>query len=250
MGYINTHGINIGLTRMLKPGHLLFQIIMAFFLSKALNNQGYKKILYNGLGIILPMLCHATFNTFVSNNIIGYIFYAVGIVTYIFTFYYILKLPSTIEQTKIKFFSLKLIFVIITTLFILFINLFMHSQVNSNLNKIQKIKEDNIELKIISSEKVKTTNEVYSGNYIKIKVEIKNNNDTTFLINNVHIVDNLNKNNSYLSLWSFNDSLNEIAAKETSTGYLYFKDDGYNYSYLIYTAGEFPDRQTYTFNIK
>ena len=65
-----------------------------------------------------------------------------------------------------------------------------------------------------------------------------------------HLVDNLNKNDSYLSLGVFDDDIYEIKAGETETGYLYFSYEGHNYTYLVYTAGQYSNIQTYKFNIK
>lgn len=247
--YTSVYGSHLGLTRMLQPGHLFFQILMSLFLIKALSNTSFKKIVFSVLALVLPMFCHAAFNTFNSIDTISYIFYGIGILTYIFTFYCILKLPADNEEYKIKLIGLKIVFIILSTLFII---IFYQQNNNSNINEVQKIQEDNIELKVISSEKVKISDDISVGNYVKVKVELKNNNDVSYIIDmfRIRIVDDLNKNVSYLSFRNFDDSLYEISARETAIGYLYFDDEDHNYTYLIYTAGEQGNTQTYNFNIK
>lgn len=247
--YNDTFGASLSLIRVLHAGHLLYQILMALFLIKALNSNGIKKIIYNILAIALPVLCHNIYNTFNSIDIVSYVFYAIGILTYIFTLYIILKISYDNKEKKVRLFGLKLVVIILTILFIMII----HSQNNNSaLNEIQNIQEDNIELKVLSSEKVEINDYFASGNYIKVKVELKNNNDVSYITDMYHfrIVDNLNKHNSYLSIYDFEDGLYEIDAGEKVIGYLYFEDEGYNYTYLIYTAGEFGNKQTYNFNIK
>ena len=90
--YIISYGSNLGLTRMLQPGHLFFQLVMAHMLIKSLDKNYSKKILYSIFALILPMLCHAAFNAFNTIEILSYIFYAIAVLTYIYTFYLILKL--------------------------------------------------------------------------------------------------------------------------------------------------------------
>lgn len=248
--YIIGYGSNLGLTRMLQPGHLFFQLVMAHMLIKSINKKGLNQILFNVLAVILPVLCHAAFNTFNTINTIAYIFYAIGVLTYVYTFYLILKLKIDKNEYKTKFLVLKIIAILLS----IFILLIMYPQNKDNtLNKTQIIEEDNIELKVISSEKVEITDDNFlSGKYIKVKVELKNNNTNTYMLDTykIRIVDNLNKNDSYLSTFGVDQNITDLEANEIEQGYLYFEDEGYNYTYLIYTAGEFGNTQPYNFVIK
>lgn len=247
--YISGYSSNVGLTRLLQPGHLFFQLVMASFMIKALTANDSKKMIFNVLSIIVPVLCHTLFNTLNSIEMIYYIFCVIGVLTYIYTFFLIIKLPKEPQRNEIKMFALKLIGIIVTMLFVVVLSL---QNNDSTLNQKQNIKEDNIEMTVLSTEKEEIKEDPFSGNYIKVKVEIKNNSEATYIPDmfHFHITDNLNKNNSYLTLRSFDDCLMQIEAGKTSTGYLYFEDEGHNYTYLIYTSGELGNTQTYSFNIK
>lgn len=80
--------------RLLQPGHLFFQLLMALLLIKGLNNNCFCRILFNILAIIVPMVCHTMFNTFNTIEGISNIFSFIGILTYVLTFYLIYKLPK------------------------------------------------------------------------------------------------------------------------------------------------------------
>lgn len=250
--YINTSGVSILLTRLLQPGHLFFQIIMGIFLIKSLNYTGRKKTIYKMSGILLAMVSHTIFNTFNGIEFISYIFFALGILTYIFTIIYILKKENiNNENVSIKWFCLKIITIILTIIVCIFISFF---NINSNLNELQKIKEDKIELRVISSEKVKIDNNqlnLLNGDFVKVKVEIINNNNSEYEVDSLRfrLVDNLYKNKSFLTFYEYDDSITSVDPGQSLEGYLYFEDDGYNYKYLIYTAGEIGNTQDYNFNI-
>lgn len=249
-GYASTMGVNLSVTRVLHTWHLFYQVIMALFLVKSVNTTSSKNTVLNILALAVPILCHSLHNWLVGiNEIVDYIFMAVSILTYFFTIYLILKLDVKKEEPKVRFLVLKVVVIILSLLFMIL----LHSQNNNvKLNQSQHITEENIELKVISYETFESDNIISSGSYFKVKVEIKNNNDVIYKINtyNLSIVDNLNKNKSYLSIHEFSDSLNEVAPGETVVGYLYFDDDGYDYNYLIFAAGELNDKENYTFTIK
>lgn len=246
--YISGYGLNIALTRMLHPGHLFFQLIMAMLLTKSLNYSGAKKTIFNSLAILLPALCHAVFNTLVEIKTMAYIFYIIGIATYIFTFIYILKLSYDDENYNHKFTGLKITIIILALLSLII----LYPQNRSKrLNENQIISEENIELKVISSEKIEKNDGFLDGNYIKIQVELKNNNDMVYEVSifNFEIVDSLNKNGSRLTTVGFDNQLSEVKAKETKIGYLYFKDEGHNYKYLTYLVGGPNNYKKYDFKI-
>lgn len=250
--YISSFGVRVGLTRMLHPGHLLFQILMSIILIKSLNKSKNTKILFNIFAIIIPAVCHSIFNTFNEINIMSYIFYAIGIITYIFTFICLIKLTNdSKEENKIKFVVPKIIVIIFTLISLLVL---ISPKSNINLNEVQIIDEDKIEMKVISSEKTEITDDIdiINGKYIKVKIEIKNNSNIVYELDEMDfkITDELDKNNSNASYFIDDEQLNQIMPGETKVGYIHFKDEGYKYAYLIYVTGEIGNTVTYDFKIK
>lgn len=247
--YFIAYGTSI--SRMLTPGHILFELIMSFFLIKAQKNN---KTLNISLAIIIPVLGHALFNTLQLDKNLMFLFYILGIVTYIIAFIALLKVKKQEpkEQKEIKFYLLKIITIIIT---IIITFLLVLTSSNSNAIKINEkalIQEENIELTINNVEKLKE--EDFFGDFkdcIKVKITINNLSDEEYKLNTLEtkIVDNLNKNEEYINIY-FNNTIDSIPAHEEKTGYIYFTDNNKDYTYLIYSSGTINNKTNYIFNLK
>lgn len=68
--YVIPYGMGAAISRMFTsiPSHICFAIFMGFFLNKALESKGKIKYLFYALGLIVPTLVHAFYNSFLYGN--------------------------------------------------------------------------------------------------------------------------------------------------------------------------------------
>lgn len=251
--YYVQQGIQLGLTRLLHPGHMFFGLFMALFLIKSLSSN---KKTYVVLAIAIPSLLHATFNTFVDTESMAYLFYIIGIITYIVIFVLLFKIPKEVQdESKGKFFILKLIVLILTFILMLILASSSNNSYGIEVNEKTLIKQNQIEITVHGYEKENISDYIvssYNGDYIKVKVTINNLSENDFSVNvfDMNIVDSLNKNSEMPSLIYKDDALSDVKANESKTGYLYFVDDGKDYTYLIYSPSSSGQTDSYTFKLK
>ena len=68
--YVIPYGMGAAISRMFTsiPSHICFAIFMGYFLKKAIESNGKIKYLFYFLGLIVPTLVHAFYNSFLYGN--------------------------------------------------------------------------------------------------------------------------------------------------------------------------------------
>lgn len=114
----------LALYRILTPFHLVFAVVMSFFLAKAYDNPS-KTLIYNGLALVIPIVIHGyydyIFKDFKFYNLSFFLILILGFLVYGLIFAKILKLSNDeeveVEKPKKMIVILKNCF---SVLFILF----------------------------------------------------------------------------------------------------------------------------------
>ena len=99
-GYFSIYESGALFSRILTPIHLTFQLIMAYFLIKAFlikDTDKSKAKLYTSLSLIVPILVHAIYDTYIGILIPRFVAYVVGVLTYVVVVVYILKMKTNNE---------------------------------------------------------------------------------------------------------------------------------------------------------
>ena len=68
--YVIPYGMGAAISRIFTsiPSHICFAIFMGYFLKKAIESNGKIKYLFYFLGLIVPTLVHAFYNSFLYGN--------------------------------------------------------------------------------------------------------------------------------------------------------------------------------------
>ena len=88
--YAIPYGLSNSISRMFTafPSHICFAIFMGYFLSLSRKHTGIKKILFIILSLIIPIIIHALYNSFLYNKELNLIIY--------YQIYYILLLITSL----------------------------------------------------------------------------------------------------------------------------------------------------------
>lgn len=261
-GYFHSYEGDALFARLLTPMHLLFQVVMAFFLQKALfaKNQGKKEqnILFQVLALVVPIILHTLFDTFTGIVIPRWFSYIIGVCTYVFIGYYLFKhiLVTEVENKKISVFSIiKIVFVILSTLFFLFA--FNPSSKYTSVNTELKIEEEHISITVLGSDEHEIKDDTfnfYNGTYTRVKVKIKNLASKKYEVSSLayYLLDG--KEMVTDAFISADDGFpSTIEANAEAEGYLYFKvpyKADYVFTYSPVTLDSSGNRPVYYFNIK
>lgn len=139
--YFQNYGLLTGIYRLLMPMHIMFQIIMSFFLLKGFaskkENRRFSNFLFQTLAILIPAILHGIFDAIFWNsnaeetNII--IPLILGILTYGFTFWTIYKYRATSPLEEENEQKISIVKMAISVLLFLF---FIYAFRGTNLNKL------------------------------------------------------------------------------------------------------------------
>ena len=95
----------LALFRILAPFHLVFAVVMAYFLTKAYDNPS-KSLIYNGLALGIPIIVHGFYDYFLKDfkvyNLNFFLILILGILSYGLIFRKVLKLSNDDEVEKPK----------------------------------------------------------------------------------------------------------------------------------------------------
>lgn len=170
---------SISLVRIVSPFHILFQLIMAFFLIKASESDGKsKKIGYTILALMIPAFLHGLYDACGNLDILKNYLYYFGILIYPLTIYLMLKEQNSADDTAqnkdIRFKRIKIFLVILLCLMLLFI---VFGTKPTEFGTPILINDENIEI-TVNNTKNETRQTKYAGiNCYSVDITIKNNDD-------------------------------------------------------------------------
>lgn len=240
--YIYNHSTVVGMLRNLLPLHIIFQVIMALLMIKAYekkneHNKNYSLLLQIS-SIFIPALVHTFYDYIIWNvtteNMNYPIVILVAIFIYAITFMAIIRIKKKFpdnenieknEKTKLNIKKLILIIVMCAFWFIVY-SVDLGDNNTVKINETLKIEEPNIEIKVTSIEPFDVTDIFFNNkNYVKVHLEIKNNESEMIEISSLFAFKLLENNESIRpSSYMADDIINlDIAGGESSSGYLYFE---------------------------
>ena len=229
----------VGLFRMLKPMHVFYGSVMAYFIMMGMNNKE-KKNLYNVFAVLIPILLHSfsnAINGFSVNDPKSLVFAAIwSIFAYILPIIFIIKhVPDEEKYDNNKLKSIiKLVFVV-PFLFIILVGY------NSSNNEIKYgsscyIKDKDFEMKVIDVKEENVTDtmfDYYNGLYTKVTLEVynKSSNVLSLSLFDFRIIGTYEEEVDVLPLIS---TINVVQANSKSTIVLYFDKKYKKTDKLIY----------------
>ena len=228
--------INV-IERVMTQGHMIFGIIMSYYLIKAFENKDNKKQKkYYFLSCIIPMVFHGLYDAIVINQKFKIYAIILGISTYLILIYILcfkFKYREEEEEknnnkVKIKFKIIKILFIIFSIFFFTFSNISKKeiALLNVSINIC-----DDIYVEVLQSEKVKIDN-IFTKetNFIKVKIKIINNSNKVLDEFNIskELIYKKEKDEKIRCelLIVEDDALSyEIKPNTVEEGYVYFKTD-------------------------
>lgn len=234
LAYFGDKGSAALVSRLLTPMHLLFQLIMAGFLILALKKKEEGKkgqsILLIILALVVPILVHGIWDGIAANELLPRaVLYGCGVVTYIVLFVCTLKIKNEEEVTKNKLKKTSILKLIIIILFVAF---FLYASKPSyvELNTETKIEHLNFYVTVEGSEELVINDnlfETFNGEYTKVKIKVKNANDTreSIYTYDFSLYNTDGERVGYLSFLGNgeDDFDSNIAANSENEGYIYFE---------------------------
>lgn len=224
----STYFLKLGLFRAATPCHLIFAVIMSLFLMKSYDiknkNNDKKYLIYEILALIIPIILHGFYDFCVKDynvtNLNIFLIIFLFILSYGITILAIFKqqkeveINNNIQKNKIIKF-LKIIFIILFTLFFFIVFKTNYTKFNDSKN----IDEEKIIITINNIEEIKN-----EDNFIKVNVTIENNNNNVYylLLNNWKLIGFDEKINAE---YGFDDEIftSEIEPNSKANINLYFK---------------------------
>lgn len=220
-------GIGAIFSRILQPGHLFFQVVMALCIMRGLKKNKVK--FYSFLGLLLALLSHQAFNTLHYFEFLKNGYYVIGILTYLFVIVYILKMKKNELKEDVKFKVIKAIAVIIIFLFFAICCLKKVNGVNQDV-KIS----DGVTLKISNYECHENKTKIFATEKYEciVKANITNRSNAEFITyrTDYNLVLLSNKEITAYNI----DGEYEIQPNESKDLIITFYCDQNNANYLLY----------------
>lgn len=263
--YIGTYNsLNLGFLRAFVPGHFLFAIIMGAFLMKALEyrEQGDKSSAfgYEILGLVSVMFAHALFDLAVTPSLYNLLPKMVSRGIYIFVslilpfcwLFKFFKSNNEIENEKTRFKVVKIIFIILFSVCVLYVG-----DIETNTGKLNKpMIVEGVEVTVVS---VNEVNEEKYGilddekeDFVKVNLKIKNTQKETLNGSRIsfYLTDMNNKNNNVSCFFIKSDMINELAYNEEQELNLYFSGKlNENYQFTVGILDKNSNKTFYYFQI-
>ena len=229
--------------RLITPGHVLYLLFPAWFM--IIGKKFKHTRIMTFIGLIIGMLVHTLYDFMDKNIIINAIFCVIGYAAIIFSLYKVSKMSNKeqekeqdINQENVrKFFIIKLVIVILFSLFFIFA--FNKGNNLKPLNSYYHDSEENVDVMVTSIEEVDVTSLLGESNhYIKVGVAIKNTSASNYLFNDSNFCI-INKEDGSFKLPNIlletTDSIvnGELKPGEERKGYVYYKVEGTPNDYRI-----------------